>query len=528
MRTNLPVTGINVTFADSDIILSTTDLKGDITYVNSAFSRISGFSSGELLGQHHNTVRHPDMPSAAFSDLWERLRAGRSWMGIVKNRCKNGDHYWVNAYVTPVSRDGKVTEYQSVRTKPTAEQVRAAETLYGQMSNGRSPWALRKKPLAISTKLALLTVVGTTFGCGLGAWLGGASLLSGLVSSGIASLCSGGLAFSVTAPLRVLAEQARRLSDDPVGQLVYTGRRDEFGEISFALKMLEADAGATVGRITDASHQLSGHARELLSVMDGNSLGAERQQRETEQVATAINQMAASVQDVATNAQRTAEAAARVEVEVAAGGKVVAETSSAITRLAEDIQQAADVIHELETHSQDISKVLDVIRGIAEQTNLLALNAAIEAARAGEQGRGFAVVADEVRSLASRTQRSTQEIHAMIAALQGGAHQAVQVMQQSREQARQSVTQAEQAAQSLQGINDRVNEISVMSMQIAAAVEQQSAVSESINQSIVSIRASTEHHVASGLHSRQSASDVAQLAEGMQVLAQQFWIHRRH
>lgn len=181
----------------------------------------------------------------------------------------------------------------------------------------------------------------------------------------------------------------------------------------------------------------------------------------------------------------------------------------------------------MEAHSQEISRVLDVIHGIAEQTNLLALNAAIEAARAGEQGRGFAVVADEVRGLASRTSSATADIQSMIGTLQAGARDAVQVMQRSRDHAQNSVGHAGEAEQSLHGINGRVNEISEMSSQIAAAVEQQSAVSEEINQSIASIRGGSDQHVIIGLQSQEGASGVARLADGMQELVQQFWGRRR-
>jgi len=444
---------------------------------------------------------------------------------MVKNRCKNGDHYWVSAFVTPISRNGRVVEYQSVRTKPAPAQIAAAEQLYAQLRNKRPPPALRRAPLSARSRVALLAALGAA-PCVVGALLAGAGLIAALATAAAALLGAGAMAYVALAPLQRLAEQARRVGDNPVGQL-YAGRRDEFGQIAFAMKMLETEAGAMVGRIGDASRQLSQHAHELLGAMDSSTQSAARQQSETDQVATAINQMAVSVQEVASNAQRTAEAASRADSEAATGTEVVNRTGAAIGRLAQDIQQAGDVIHELEAHSNDITKVLDVIRGIAEQTNLLALNAAIEAARAGEQGRGFAVVADEVRSLASRTQQSTQEINAMIGALQGGARQAVEVMQRSREQAMQSVEHAAQAARSLQGINSRVNEISAMSIQIAAAVEQQSAVSENINQNIVSIRGGSDQHVESGLRSRQSASGVAELASSMEMLVQQFWTRRR-
>jgi aerotaxis receptor len=527
MRLNLPITGRDISFSETANILSTTDLNGDITYVNPDFIKISGFEENELLGQHHNIVRHPDMPPEAFSDLWSNVRAGKSWMGMVKNRCKNGDHYWVSAFVTPISRNGKVVEYQSVRTKPQAAQVAAAEKLYAQLQEKRPPAALRRTPFTVRSRVALLAALGPVPFVVAGGLLGGADLAVTVATAVAAALGAGSLVWMALAPLQRLAEQARQVGNDAVGQLVYTGRRDEFGQISFAMKLLETEAGAMVGRIGDASRQLSLHARELVGAMDSSAQSAARQQTETDQVATAINQMATSVQEVAHNAQRTAEAASRANSEAATGTDVVNRTGAAIGRLAQDIQQAGDVIHELESHSNDITKVLDVIRGIAEQTNLLALNAAIEAARAGEQGRGFAVVADEVRSLASRTQQSTQEINSMIAALQNGARQAVQVMERSREQAMESVEQAEQAARSLQGINNRVNEISDMSMQIASAVEQQSAVSENINQNIVSIRSGSDQHVESGLRSRETASGVARLADSMEMLVQQFWTRRR-
>ncbi|MCQ4324165.1 chemotaxis protein [Stutzerimonas stutzeri] len=527
MRTNLPVTGHEINVSDHANILSTTNLGGEITYANADFVAISGFSEEELRGQPHSIVRHPDMPSQAFADLWSCLRGGQSWMGLVKNRCKNGDHYWVSAFVTPVSRNGRVVEYQSVRTRAQPEQIRAAEAYYRQLRDKPGAAFLSKLQLGMRARVGLLAALGVVLGGTLGALFGGVPLLAAAPGILLGSLGAAALGSLALAPLRRLAWQARQVGHNPVSQRIYTGRRDEIGEIAFAMKMLETEAAAMVGRIADSSGLLSNHARELLAAMQGSTQSASRQQQETDKVATAINQMAASVQEVALNAQRTAEAAARADGETASGRQIVGLTGSSIVRLADDIQQATDVIHQLEAHSQEISRVLDVIHGIAEQTNLLALNAAIEAARAGEQGRGFAVVADEVRGLASRTSSATADIQSMIGTLQAGAREAVQVMQRSRDQAQHSVGHAGEAEQSLHGINSRVNEISAMSSQIAAAVEQQSAVSEEINQSIASIRGGSDQHVATGLQSQESASGMARLADGMQELVQQFWGRRR-
>jgi len=348
-----------------------------------------------------------------------------------------------------------------------------------------------------------------------GAWLIGLSALVGIL-----------VTMWLTTGLGQLSRYARAVS---AGEPVPPPKRrsDEIGEIAFAMRMLETEAGAMVGRIVDATHQLTSHASALHGATQSSTQSASSQQQDTDQVAEAIHEMSLSFQDVAINAQRTADVAAQADQAAASGRQVVSLTGSSITRLANEIQQAAQAIHLVESHSQDISRVLEVIRSIAEQTNLLALNAAIEAARAGEQGRGFAVVADEVRGLASRTSSATAEIQTMITTLQSSSQQAVELMQRSRDQAESSVRHAEEAEQSLLGINSQVAEISEMSARVAAAMEQQSAVSEEINQRIVSIRGRSDQHLEIGRQSQHSASNMALLADRMQQLVKQFWSVRR-
>ncbi|MFG0630490.1 methyl-accepting chemotaxis protein [Pseudomonas sp. xss_2] len=369
--------------------------------------------------------------------------------------------------------------------------------------------------------MAVATALVVALGAGHW-WLGTpwqAALLELLLAAGLSSLAI----VLALRPFERLRRQALSIADNPLSQQLYTGRRDGIGQIEFAMRMLKAQLGAVVGRIGDTSARLAGHSGALVNALQASHANSLDQQNEADQVATAIHQMSASVAQVASSAQLASMAADQAEDETQAGHQLVDRNRCAIQDLAGSLVEASEVVQQLEGHSSEISGVLDVIRAIAEQTNLLALNAAIEAARAGDQGRGFAVVADEVRGLAQRTAQSTHEIQRMIGALQDGARAAVQVMQQSSAHAGHSVSQAQLASGALDSISVRVNQINEMSLQIAAAVEQQSQVSESINRNIVSIRQASEATVDVGQRSHTRASDVADLAQDLRRLADEFW-----
>ncbi len=526
MRKNMPITGRSIELPQNANILSTTNTQSHITYVNPDFIEISGFEEHELIKQPHNIVRHPDMPPAAFEHMWATLKSGQSWMGLVKNRCKNGDHYWVSAYVTPIQKDGAVVEYQSVRTKPEQSRVDAAEALYEKLRQSKKVKVSRDR-VGFQGKIFLVIQAALLMAFSVLVPFTSTGILNAALLFTVSSLlCCAGV-FIMLTPLRKLAGEALDIADNPLSQLLYTGRTDEIGQIDFALRMRQSETGAVIGRIGDASRLLKKLAEDLLTEIDGSNKLTGQQQMETEQIATAVNQMVASIQEVASNAQNAATAAEHADQETTKGQQLVTGASKAITILENDITQATAVINQLETHSIDISKVLDVIRGIADQTNLLALNAAIEAARAGEQGRGFAVVADEVRGLAARTQQSTSDIQDMITVLQDAAKSAVAVMERSNTQTRATVEQAQQAADALTGIGQRVNEITDMNMQIAGAVEEQSMVSEEINRSIVRISDTSEKNVDTGQTNRARAHDVSQLTGSLHELAAQFWAKQR-
>ncbi len=350
--------------------------------------------------------------------------------------------------------------------------------------------------------VTVLTVVGVALSV-LGAWLLGNLITRRLKLS----------AAAMNDIARGEGDLTRRLDD--------TGK-DEMAELASSFNTFVAKMQELVGQVSGATSQLASAAEELSAITDQTSRGIQHQQSETDQVATAINEMTATVQEVARNASSASQAAQEADGEAGNGKQVVSASIDAINALAGEVEKAAEVIDKLETDSENISKVLDVIKGIAEQTNLLALNAAIEAARAGEQGRGFAVVADEVRTLASRTQQSTEEIHEIIERLQADAESAVQVMNTGRGQAQSSVEQAAHAGESLERIAKAVTTISDMNAQIASAAEEQTAVAEEINRNIVGITQAGQESAQGAQQTATSSEELAKLAARLQGLVSQF------
>lgn len=350
------------------------------------------------------------------------------------------------------------------------------------------------------------------------------AILVGIATLILGMLIAVFIARQIVVPLNRAVDAMNEIAegDGDLTQRLDESGNNEISRLAHAFNNFAEKVRGMVSQVYGSTTQLASAAEEMSLVMEETKRDTLQQQSETSQVVTAMNEMTATVQEVARHATEAASAASKADHASVDGKKVVLSTMNAIEALSSEVHSAANVISQLEKDSENIGTVLDVIKGIAEQTNLLALNAAIEAARAGEQGRGFAVVADEVRTLASRTQQSTQEIQAMIENLQVGAQTAVKVMDESRAKAEESVSQAAKAGGSLEDITHSVSLINDMNTQIATAAEEQSAVAEEINRNIVNISEIVDRTADGANQTSIASEELASLAAQLQQLVNQF------
>ncbi len=433
MRNNQPIYDSEYLLRDDQYLISRTDLQGRIQYANPAFIEVSGFSREELVGEHHNIVRHPHMPPAAFANLWDTIKQGDTWVGYVKNRRKDGRHYWVLATVSPIFQGEDVVGYGSVRVKADANTTAEMDERYRQIMAGElTGWRLDRgqfKPAGwralpsrlafwrvdtLAARVAWLTgsalagfaamaavgIYGSTLPPEEAAWV--SSALIGMALLGTVWL--GGLGVSlvrtVWRPLRQALVFSRQIGAGNVEGIEIEPARGEVGELMFALEIMRKslisiahDMNSSVGSVVSGAERIA---------RGNNDLAGRTQQQAAalEQTAASMEQFAASVAQNAANASQASELASQATTTASQGSEVV--------------HQAVDRMRLISSTSHKVTEIIGVIDDIAFQTNILALNAAVEAARAGNQGKGFAVVAGEVRALAQKSAQAAKEIKALI------------------------------------------------------------------------------------------------------------------
>ena len=409
---------------DDTTLMSTTDVHSYITHANDTFVQVSGYQLDELTGQPHNMVRHPDMPKAAFADMWYTLQQGEPWSGIVKNRRKNGDHYWVRANAVPMVRRGQVTGYMSIRTRATAEEIAAVEPLYRALNDGRCKKRIHKglvvgkgwlgKLPAMPLRWRVRSVMAVLF-AGLAATLAATSAGWLPLAAAAVVMLMGTLLFEqqIVRPIENVARQALKVATGERNSVQHLNRSDELGltlravgQLGLMCRWLINDVSSQVVSVRDGSDRLA----------QGNEDLNDR----TRQTVANVQQTVATMNQMAASVQSNSETAAEVD-------KLSVAASSAATKGGNAMQTVVKTMDEIADSTQRIGSITSLINDIAFQTNILALNAAVEAARAGEQGKGFAVVAGEVRHLASRSASAANDIRKLIDAsaskVQSGSEQ---------------------------------------------------------------------------------------------------------
>ncbi len=487
MRVNQPVTQREFDFPADATLMSTTDPQSYVKYANDAFIAVSGFSRDEVIGQPHNLVRHPDMPEAAFADMWATLKGGEPWTGLVKNRRKDGDHYWVRANAVPIVRGGRTQGYMSVRTRATREDSAAAEKLYADMREGRAGGIKLHKGLIVRTGIASLLSWRQTLGVRARMrltlalmWL--AMLLVGIPLTvdmaalarlaavvGVAMFATSLLLDHMIAkPLEQLRRMALAVATGAQQEVSAMDRVDEIGmsmrcisQLGLMFRWLVRDVGEQVVNLQTAVNEIAKGNEDLSA--------------RTEQAASSLEQTASSMEQMTATVKNNAETAGQAN-------DLSGQASEAATQGGQAVSQVVARMGDISASSRRIADIIGTIDGIAFQTNILALNAAVEAARAGEQGRGFAVVAGEVRLLAQRSAEAAKEIKTLINA--------------SVEQVETGTRLVDDTGQAMGEIMSKVQRVSHLIGEISGSIREQSTGIAQVGQAVSHLDQVTQQNAA--------------------------------